>query len=121
MLDSAGRVIGINTAIFSPTGTSAGVGFAVPSNTVLRVLPDLLQLGRYRHPYLGIRYAYALSPGLAEALQLPVDSGLLLVQFFNDSPLPAVGVQGARARDCVGQPSASILAATFLLLWMAVL
>ena len=50
LLDSAGRVIGINTAIFSPTSTSAGVGFAVPVDTVKRVLPDLLSLGRYRHP-----------------------------------------------------------------------
>ncbi|MEZ4673589.1 MAG: trypsin-like peptidase domain-containing protein [Caldilineaceae bacterium] len=68
LLDSAGRVIGINTAIFSPTGTSAGVGFAVPVDTVKRLLPDLLTLGRYRHPWLGVRYAYEIKPGLARLL-----------------------------------------------------
>ncbi|MBN1991078.1 MAG: trypsin-like peptidase domain-containing protein [Anaerolineae bacterium] len=51
LLDSAGRVIGINTAIFSPGGTNAGVGFAVPVGTIRRVIPDLLTLGRYRHPW----------------------------------------------------------------------
>ena len=63
LLDSSGRVIGINSAIFSPTGTNAGVGFAVPVDTLKRLLPDLLALGRYRHPWLGVRYAYNLTPG----------------------------------------------------------
>jgi S1-C subfamily serine protease len=102
LLDSAGRVIGINTAIFSPTGTSVGVGFAVPSNTVLRVLPDLLSLGRYRHPYLGIRYAYPITPGLAQALNLPVESGLLLVQLYDGSPLQVAGVRGAQRETIIG-------------------
>jgi S1-C subfamily serine protease len=52
LLDSAGRLIGINTAIFSPSGTNVGVGFAVPVDTIRRVLPDLLRLGRYRHQAL---------------------------------------------------------------------
>jgi S1-C subfamily serine protease len=65
----------MNTAIFSPSGTSSGVGFAVPVDTIRRVLPDLLELGRYRHPWLGIRYAYRLTPGLAKALKLSVDKG----------------------------------------------
>jgi S1-C subfamily serine protease len=96
LLDSSGRVIGINSAIFSPTGASAGVGFAVPVDTVRRLLPDLLALGHYRHPSLGIRYAYALTPGRAEILQLPVDQGLLLVQLFDGSPLANAGVRGAQ-------------------------
>ncbi len=72
---AADAVIGINTAIFSPTSASAGVGFAVPVDTIHRVLPDLLKLGRYRHPWLGIRYAYSVTPGLAEILKLPVSQG----------------------------------------------
>ncbi|HEX7021498.1 MAG TPA: trypsin-like peptidase domain-containing protein, partial [Trueperaceae bacterium] len=68
LLDSSGRVIGMTTAIFSPTGTNAGLGFAVPVDTISRVLPDLLALGYYRHPWLGIVYAYELSSGLAERL-----------------------------------------------------
>lgn len=96
LLDSAGRVIGINSAIFSPSGASAGVGFAVPVDTLKRVLPDLLTLGRYRHPWLGIRYAYRLTPGLANIMDLPVDQGLLLVEIYRRSPLDREGVRGTQ-------------------------
>jgi S1-C subfamily serine protease len=99
LLDSSGRVIGINSAIFSPTGASAGVGFAVPVDTVRRILPDLLELGRYRHPWLGIRYAYALSPALARELNLSVSEGLLLVQVFDGSPLAQADVRGAQREE----------------------
>lgn len=102
LLDSSGRVIGINTAIFSPTGASAGVGFAVPVDTLRRVLPDLLALGRYRHPWLGIRYAYAITPGLTEMLNLPVSQGLLLVQMYEDAPLTNAGVRGTQREAVVG-------------------
>ncbi len=102
LLDSSGRVIGVNTAIFSPTGASAGVGFAVPVDTVQRVLPDLLNLGRYRHPWLGIRYAYGISPGLAGMLDLPATEGLLLVQLYDGSPLAEAGVRGAQREAVVG-------------------
>jgi S1-C subfamily serine protease len=102
LLDSSGRVIGINTAIFSPSGTSSGVGFAVPVDTIKRVLPDLLTLGRYRHPYLGIRYAYRISPGLADALDLPVKKGLLLVQLYDGSPLDKMKVRGAQREAILG-------------------
>jgi len=96
LLDSSGRVIGINTAIFSPTGTSAGVGFSVPVATIKRLLPDLLTIGRYRHPWLGVRYAYEIKPGLARLLELPVTQGLLIVQLHANSPLDQAGIQGAQ-------------------------
>lgn len=102
LLDSAGRVIGINSAIFSPSGTSSGVGFAIPVDTVRRVLPDLLALGRYRHPWLGIRYAYRLTPALAKALKLPIDQGLLLVELIQGGPLDAEGVRGAQQEVIMG-------------------
>ncbi len=102
LLDSSGRVIGINTAIFSPSGTNAGVGFAVPVDTIKRVLPELMVLGRYRHPYLGIRYAYAITPGLAASLELPVESGLLLVQLDRGSPLENAGGRGAQQEAILG-------------------
>jgi S1-C subfamily serine protease len=100
LLDSAGRVIGINSAIFSPSGTSSGVGFAVPVDTVKRVLPDLLELGRYRHPWLGIRGAYTLNERLSEVLELPVSKGLLLVDITD--PLVSAGVQGATQEAILG-------------------
>jgi S1-C subfamily serine protease len=102
LLDSAGRVIGMNTAIFSPSGISSGVGFAVPVDTIRRVLPDLLQFGRYRHPWLGIRYAYRLTPGLSKVLKLPVNQGLLLVELYQNSPLAQQGVQGAQQEAILG-------------------
>ena len=102
LLDSSGRVIGINTAIFSPSGTNAGVGFAVPVDMIRRVLPDLLAYGHYRHPWLGLRYAYTVTPGLADLLGLPVESGLLIVQLHDNSPLQAAAVQGARREAIIG-------------------
>lgn len=54
LLDSSGRLIGINTAIYSPSGASAGIGFAVPVDTLMRVIPQLLRSGRYVRPSLGI-------------------------------------------------------------------
>lgn len=102
LLDSSGRLIGINTAIFSPTGTSAGVGFAVPVDTLKRLLPDLLSLGRYRHPWLGVRYAYELKTSLANALALSTMQGLLIVQLYEDSPLAQAGVRGAQQETVVG-------------------
>ena len=101
LLDSSGRVIGINTAIFSPTGTSAGVGFSVPVATIKRLLPDLLAIGRYRHPWLGVRYAYEIKPGLARLLGLPVEQGLLIVQLHDNSPLESAGIQGAQQESIV--------------------
>ena len=105
LLDSAGHVIGINTAIFSPSGTSAGVGFAVPVDTLRRVLPELLQLGRYRHPWLGIRYAYRVTPGLATALELPVERGLLIVEMYDNGPLAQANVRGAQKEAIFGEPA----------------
>jgi len=108
LLDSSGRVIGINTAIFSPTGSNAGVGFAVPVDTIHRVLPDLLTLGYYRHPWLGLRSGYSLSPGLAEVLQLPVSQGILIVQVEAGGPLDRVGVLGAQQEVIIGNRRAYV-------------
>ncbi len=102
LLDSAGRVIGITSAIFSPSGTNAGVGFALPIATVKRVLPSLLKNGSYPHPYLGVKYAHTLTPDLARALGLKTDHGLLLVQLVSGSPLDQAGLLGAQQQQVVG-------------------
>ena len=102
LLDSAGRVIGITTAIFSPSGTNSGVGFAVPVDTIRRVLPDLLTLGRYRHPWLGLRFGYRLSPSLAQILETPVEQGILLVELEQNGPLALNGVRGAQQEIVLG-------------------
>ena len=108
LLDSSGRVIGINSAIFSPSGASAGVGFAVPVDTVKRVLPDLLSLGYYRHPWLGLQGGYSLSPNLAQALNLPTDTGILIVQLAENSPLAAAGLRGAQQQVIIGNQRALV-------------
>ena len=78
------------------------MGFAVPIDTIKRMLPDLLTLGRYRHPWMGVRYGYNLTPALAEALGLPVSEGVLLVQLYRGSPLEVAGVVGAQQETIVG-------------------
>ncbi|HQZ17948.1 MAG TPA: trypsin-like peptidase domain-containing protein [Vicinamibacteria bacterium] len=55
LLDSSGRLIGVNTAIYSPSGANAGIGFAVPVDTVSRVVPQLIQFGKMRRPVIGVR------------------------------------------------------------------
>ena len=98
VLDSSGRVIGIITALFSRNGANTGVSFALPVDTIVRALPELMTLGRYRHPYLGIRAGYQITSQMAAALDLPLEEGLLLVQLERGSPLDRVGVRGAQQR-----------------------
>jgi S1-C subfamily serine protease len=80
LLDGAGRLIGVNTAIYSPSGGSAGIGFAVAVDTVARVVPQLIATGRYAPPSLGIETdaqinALAARQGLAGVLVLGVQPG----------------------------------------------
>jgi S1-C subfamily serine protease len=78
LLDSAGRLIGVNTAIFSPSGASAGVGFAIPADEVAWVVPDLIRFGRVERPALGVELAptqVARRLGIEGALVLDVVPG----------------------------------------------
>lgn len=95
LLDSRGQVIGVNTFIFSRSGSSSGVGFAVPVNTVKRVVPALIATGRYADPWLGIS-AVSITPALADALALPVGQGVLLQNIVDDGPADKAGL---RAND----------------------
>ncbi len=93
LLDIRGRVVGINTAINSPSGGSVGIGFAVPVDIVRRVVPSLIQDGHFTHPTLGIQVAeigteVRVSPDLAQ-------SGLLLVSVSAGSTAQAAGLQAA--------------------------
>ena len=93
LLDSHGRVVGINSAIFSPSGTTAGIGFAIPIHTAKQIADDLIREGRVRRAYLGVDTT-ALFPGLAEALGLPVEEGLLIERVVPNSPAAQAGVRG---------------------------
>ena len=85
LLNSHGEVIGINSAIFSPSGTTAGIGFAIPINTAQRVADQLITKGRVRRAVLGIQ-GREIWPDLAEALNLPVQHGLLIETVMPGGP-----------------------------------
>ncbi|MGH8773147.1 MAG: S1C family serine protease, partial [Burkholderiales bacterium] len=93
LLDSAGRLIGINTAIFSPSGAYAGVGFAVPVDTVNRVIPQLITKGSYTRPSLGISVNEELNRELTRRLGL---EGVLVLQVQPNSSAAAAGLRGSR-------------------------
>ncbi len=92
LLDSAGRLIGITTAIYSPSGASAGIGFAVPVDTVNRVVPQLIRRGKYIRPALGIQ----LDEGLNERLKpLLGVKGIVILRVSPGSAAERAGLKGA--------------------------
>jgi S1-C subfamily serine protease len=101
LLDARGRLIGVNTAIVSPSGASAGVGFAIPVDTVRRVVPVLIEKGYYPHPWIGI-LGYSITPALARRLDLPVEQGILVARVYSDSPAARAGIRGATRQVVIG-------------------
>ena len=93
LLDSGGKVIGINTAINSEDGAYSGVGFAVPVNTIKRVVPSLISEGHYAYPWLGVT-GRDLSTVFVEAMDLPVERGALIVDVTPDGPADLAGLRG---------------------------
>jgi S1-C subfamily serine protease len=97
LLDIRGRVVGVNTAIRSTTGTNSGIGFAVPVSTVWRIVPALIDDGIYRYPYLGITYDTRFTMAeLAGPLGLPVTHGALIDRV---TPGTAADQAGLRSGD----------------------
>jgi len=94
LLDSHGRVIGVTTLIFSNSGSNAGVGFAVPVNTVKRVVPSLIATGRYADPWLGIE-GTSITSLIVEALDLPVEQGVLVQRVVRGGPADKAGLRGS--------------------------
>ena len=88
LLDSAGRLIGVNTAIYSPSGASAGIGFAIPVDEVNRIVPRLIRDGKITRPTFGIQ---AASPQVHAALRLP--KGIAIVGVVARSPAEAAGIK----------------------------
>ena len=93
LLDSAGRLIGVNTAIFSPSGASAGVGFAIPVDTVNRVVPQLIGLGKYSRPGLGIDIDEDVNRVLMDRLG---KEGVAVLGVRRGSVAAAAGLEGIR-------------------------
>jgi S1-C subfamily serine protease len=92
LLDSAGRLIGINTAIYSPSGASAGIGFAVPVDTVNRVVPEIIRQGRYLRPTLGIEVDDGLNQRLTAQLKV---EGIVVLRVIPGSAAERAGMRGA--------------------------
>jgi len=93
LLNMNGQVMGINTAIQSGTGQSAGIGFAVPSNTILKVVPVLIEKGKYSHPWIGIS-GKDIDPELAKIRDLDQAKGFLIITVVPGSPAEIAGLNG---------------------------
>ena len=91
LLDSSGRVIGVSVAIYSPSGASAGIGFAIPVDTVNRVVPQLIQHGRYIRPVLGITLNDDVSLRVNQRLGV---KGILVLRVEQGSPADLAGIRG---------------------------
>jgi len=101
LLNSRGEVIGINTAIFSPSGGSVGIGFAIPVNTAKRLVPELISKGRVSHPWLGVR-GVNVTRELSRRLKLPAEHGVLVMVVEPRSPAAQAGIRGGDRRVPVG-------------------
>ncbi|HVJ39912.1 MAG TPA: DegQ family serine endoprotease [Dongiaceae bacterium] len=92
MFNMDGEVVGINSAIFSPSGGSVGIGFAIPSNLAKPVIEQIQQFGHPRRGWLGVRIQ-SISPDLAEGLKLPSDKGALVAGVSKDGPADKAGIK----------------------------
>ena len=93
LINMKGEVVGINTAIQSATGEFSGIGFAVPSNTVKKVVPVLIENGEFKHPWMGIS-GTDVDPELAEVRELKSSKGFLVVSVIEGSPAETAGLLG---------------------------
>jgi len=101
LINSHGEVIGINSAIYTPSGTTAGIGFAIPVNTAKRIAHDLMTEGRVRQAFLGVQ-TLEVGGFLAEALDLPVQDGLLIEEATRGGPAAAAGLHGGDREAMAG-------------------
>ncbi|MCI0388216.1 MAG: trypsin-like peptidase domain-containing protein [Acidobacteria bacterium] len=105
LLNSRGQIVAINTLIYSPSGGSVGIGFAVPVNTAKRIVTDILQYGRVRKPDLGVRGIplSRLGPELIRVLELPLSEGYLVTKTIPGASADKAGIRGAREEVEIGR------------------
>ena len=94
LLNMRGEVVGMNTAIQSTTGEFTGVGFAIPSKTIVKIVPTLIEKGEYKHPWIGIS-GRDIDPDLAKVLGLKDAVGFLIVTVVENSPASKAGLIGS--------------------------
>ncbi len=94
LLNMRSEIVGINTAIQSTTGEFTGVGFAIPSQTIAKIIPTLIEKGEYKHPWIGIS-GRDIDPDLAKVLELKDAVGFLVVTVVENSPAYKAGLIGS--------------------------
>ncbi|MGD9532664.1 MAG: trypsin-like peptidase domain-containing protein [Candidatus Nitrosocosmicus sp.] len=93
LIDMKGKLIGINTAIFSNTGVYSGIGFAIPSNFLAKIVPELIKVGHFEHPYIGVN-GFDVTPEIAKMMNLREAVGFLVVNVTEGSPAEKSGILG---------------------------
>jgi len=102
LLNSGGEIIGINSAIISPSGGSVGIGFAIPVNTARRVVPELISKGYVSYPWIGAT-VQTLIPEIAKFLKLnKVERGAMIAEVVKGGPADKAGLRGGNQRVQVG-------------------
>ena len=100
LLDLTGQVVGVNAQIASQTGTNTGVGFAIPSDVVRRVVPALIEEGSYPWPWLGVS-GLPVNLLVQQANDLPVQRGAYIAQVVDGGPADEAGLQGATGTETI--------------------
>src|SRR5215208_3934464 len=101
LLNLSGEVIGINIAVFSSTGEFAGISFAVPSNTIRKVIPSLITTGSYQHPWLGVS-GTDITAEIAKVVGLKEPMGFIVTEISSGSPADIAGIQGGNKSGSIG-------------------
>ena len=93
LLDSKGKIIGLNTVIISPSGANIGIGFAIPADTIKRIAYELIEKGYVAHPWIGATL-FPLLPWLAEELNLKAERGVMILDVVRNGPADRAGLRG---------------------------
>lgn len=97
LLNQKAKVVGVNTAISSRTGTFSGVGFSIPADTVERIVGSLIKKGEYKHPWIGVS-GRDLTPEIAQLMDLNTTKGFLVVDVVKDSPADKAGLRASERK-----------------------
>jgi S1-C subfamily serine protease len=104
LLDYSGRVIGVTTAIYAQTGEFSGIGFAIPSNIVARVVESLIKTGKYQHPWMGID-GVDVNMEIARLMNLPEARGFLVTGAAKNSPAERAGLRPGASAATISEGS----------------
>jgi putative serine protease PepD len=101
LLNSEGEIVGINSAIISPTGGNVGIGFAIPVNTAKKIVPELIAKGYVTYPYIGATIQ-SLIPEMAKYLKLKIERGAMISEVVKGGPADKAGLKGGNQKAQVG-------------------